>query len=289
MQALGLSGMDKSAVSRLCSELDAEVERFRHRRLEGLHPYLWVDATYVKAREDGRVQSMALVVAVGVKQEGERSLLGFDLGPAEDKAFWLQFLRGLVARGLSGVQLVTSDAHEGLKQAIGAVFQGAGWQRCRVHFMRNVLSHVPKAAQQMVAASIRSIFLQQSRKEASSQLDHVAMGLSKRFPRVAQLLEEAEEEILAYMSFPPEHWRQLYSTNPLERLNKEIKRRTDVVGIFPHRQSVIRLAGSILAEQDDEWAVGRRYFSQESMKKLYRDNEDTTTILEHQLARVSSV
>ena len=286
VQALGMTGISKSTVSRLCSELDAEVERFRNRKLEGSYPYMWLDATYLKVREAGRVQSMALVLAVGVKASGERGILGFDLGPSEDGAFWLEFLRSLVARGLKGVQLVTSDAHEGLKQAIPAALQGASWQRCRVHFMRNLLTHVPKAAQQVVAASIRSIFIQQHRADASAQLSHVHAGLEKRFPRAAKLLVEAEEDILAYMAFPSEHWRQLYSTNPLERLNKEVKRRTDVVGIFPNRAAVIRLAGAVLAEQDDEWSVGRRYFSQESMKKLL-EGEVPQRLPEPQLGRAS--
>lgn len=268
MQALGLTGISKSEVSRICTELDEAVERFRNRPLEGRCPYLWLDATYVKVREDGRVISMALVIAVGVRESGEREVLGLDLGPAEDGAFWLGFLRSLVARGLSGVQLVISDAHEGLRQAIAAVLGGASWQRCRVHFMRNALSYVPKGAQPAVAAAIRSIFAQPDRASACAQLAEVAKRLAPRFPRVADLLHDAKDDILAYMAFPSEHWRQLHSTNPLERLNCEIKRRANVVGIFPNRAAVIRLIGSVLAEQNDEWATGRRYFSQASMAKL---------------------
>lgn len=268
VQGLGLAGVSKSKVSRLCQEIDAMVERFRNRPLESRYPYLWLDAVYLKVREDGRVISMALVVAIGVREDGQREVLGFDLGPSEDAAFWLAFLRSLVERGLGGVQLVISDAHQGLKQAIEAVLTGATWQRCRVHFMRNILAHVPKAAQGMVLASIRTIFAQPDRESARQQLAQVARGLEKRFPRVADLLREAEEEVLAYMAFPAEHWRQIHSTNPLERLNKEIKRRANVVGIFPNREAVIRLAGAILLEQDDEWATGRRYFSQESMSKI---------------------
>lgn len=286
VQALGMTGISKSAVSRLCMELDAEVQRFRNRRLEGEYPYIWLDATFIKAREDGRVQGMALVMAIGVRDTGERQVLGLDLGPAEDGAFWLEFLRSLMARGLRGVRLVTSDSHEGLKQAIQAVIQGANWQRCRVHFVRNVLAYVPKSAQQMVAASIKTIFIQQDQQSARAQLGHVASGLEKRFPKAAQLLLEAEEDILAYMAFPSEHWRQVYSTNPLERLNKEIKRRTDVVGIFPNRNAVLRLAGAVLAEQDDEWAVGKRYFSQESMAKL-KSHDAVDRPAELLLARVS--
>lgn len=285
VQALGLTGMSRSEVSRLCQELDEMVETFRARRLEGVHPYLWLDATYHKVREDGRVQGMAMVVAIGVRETGEREVLGFDLGPAEDGAFWLAFLRSLVARGLAGVQLVISDAHEGLRQAIPVVLNGATWQRCRVHFMRNVLAHVPKAAQAMVAASIRTVFAQPDQMSARAQLDQVAMGLERRFPRAAEALRGAEEEVLAYMAFPNEHWRQIHSTNPLERLNKEIKRRTDVVGIFPNRAATIRLVGAVLAEQNDEWSTGRRYFSQESMAKLWRKPANTGTELV--LAQVS--
>lgn len=214
------------------------------------------------------MQGMAMVIAVGVRDDGKRQILGYDLGASEDGAFWLEFSRSLVSRGLKGVRLVVSDSHEGLKQAIQAVLHGAVWQRCMVHFMRNVLAHVPKSAQQMVAASIRTIFIQQDRASAREQLGHVATGLDKRFPRAMQTLLNAEDDILAFMAFPTEHWRQIYSTNPLERLNKEIKRRTDVVGIFPNRASALRLAGAVLMEQDDEWTVGRRYFSQESMAKL---------------------
>jgi putative transposase len=286
VQALGLSGVSKSAVSRLCAELDAEVERFKNRRLEGEYPYVWLDATFVKVREDGRVQSMAMVIAIGVRESGERQILGYDLGPSEDGAFWLEFLRSLVARGLKGVRLVISDSHVGLKQAIQSVLQGATWQRCRVHFMRNVLAHVPKSAQQMVAASIRTIFIQQDQASARAQFGHVAAGLEKRFPRAAKTLVDAEEDILAFMAFPSEHWRQIYSTNPLERLNKEIKRRTDVVGIFPNRGAAMRLAGAVLMEQDDEWAVGRRYFSQESMSKL-KTQDASTRQQKSMLPRVS--
>lgn len=280
VQALGMTGISKSAVSRLCAELDSEVHRFRNRRLKGEYPYLWLDATFIKAREDSRVQGMALVLAVGISGTGDRDVLGFDVGPSEDGEFWLQFLRSLVARGLKGAKLVISDSHRGLKQAIQRVLQGATWQRCRVHFVRNVLAYVPKGAQQMVAASVRTIFIQPDQQSARRQLGQVAQGLEKRFPRAVKVLLEAEEDILAYMAFPPEHWRQIYSTNPLERLNKEIKRRTNVVGIFPNRNAVIRLTGAILMEQDDEWAVGRRYFSQESMAKLEDHAKmDRTTVL----------
>lgn len=278
VQALGLEGMDKSQVSRICAELDERIEAFRQRPLKGAFPYLWLDATYLKVRQDGRVVNMAMVIAIAVNMTGEREVAGFELGPAEDQAFWLQFLRSLVARGLGGVQLVISDAHEGLKQAIAAVFNGASWQRCRVHFMRNVLSHVKKDAQSVVAATIRTVFAQPDLESARKQLKVVATELSKRFPKVQELLLKAGEEVLAYMSFPSEHWRQLHSTNPLERLNREIKRRSDVVGIFPTRNSALRLAGATLMEQGDEWTTCRRYFSQESMAKLDREYDDSAAL-----------
>ena len=272
VRALGLEGISKSQVSRLCAELDAEVARFRGRRLEGPHPYVWLDATFVKVRHDGRVVSMAVVIAVGVRATGEREVLGLDVGPSEDGAFWTQFLRGLVARGLSGVRLVTSDAHEGLKRAIAAVVQGASWQRCRTHFMRNALGLVPKTAQPMVAATIRTVFAQPDAALARETWRRVADGFRARFPKLAHLLDEAEADVLASLAFPREHWRQLWSNNPLERLNKEVKRRTDVVGIFPNEAAIVRLVGAILAEQHDEWQVARRYFSAESLSKLITDN-----------------
>src|ERR671938_863558 len=268
VKALGLDGISKSQVSQVCQELDAEVERFRTRRLAGTYPYLWVDATFLKVREGGRVVSMAVVIAVGVNAEGQREILGLDVGPSEDGAFWLALLRSLVARGLSGVKLVTSDAHEGLKGAIAAVLQGASWQRCRTHFMRNALAVVPKSAQQMVAATIRTVFVQPDAAAARETWRKVADGFRPRWPRLADLLDEAEPDVLAYLAFPPEHWRQAWSNNPLERLNRELKRRTDVVGIFPNEAALIRLAGAVLAEQHDEWLVARRYFSAESLAKL---------------------
>jgi putative transposase len=268
IQSLGVQGVSKSEVSRICSELDEKVAAFRNRPLEASYPYLWLDATFPKVREDGRVLSMALVVAIGVRETGEREVLGLDLGPAEDGVFWLGFLRSLVARGLTGVRLVISDAHEGLRKAIPAVMAGASWQRCTVHFQRNMLSHTPKAAQHLVGALVKGIFTQPNEELARKHLREAVTSLESKFPRPAALLEEAEADILAYMAFPREHWRQIHSTNPLERLNKEIKRRIDVVGIFPNRASVIRLVGAVLAEQNDEWAAGRRYFSLESMNKI---------------------
>jgi len=273
VQALGMTGISKShaalrAPARRCEGLDAEVERFRSRPLTGGYPYLWLDATYLKVRQNGRVVSLAVVIAVAVNALGVREVLGVDVGPSEDECFWQQFLRGLVARGLSGVRLVTSDAHRGLQAAVAAVLQGAGWQRCRVHFVRNALALVPKGAQQLVAATIRTVFAQPDAASAREQWRRVADGFRKRFPRLATLLDEAEAEVLAYVAFPQAHWRQIWSNNPLERLNKEVKRRTDVVGIFPNEGAVVRLVGMILAEQHDEWQVSRCYFSAESLASV---------------------
>jgi putative transposase len=269
-QTLGLTGISKSQVSALCADLDVEVERFRSRPLgEASYPYIWLDATYLKARTNGRVLSQAVVIAMGLNaQTGQREVLGLDVGPSEDGGFWLAFLRGLVARGLAGVQLVVSDAHEGLKGAIGAVLVGTSWQRCRVHFVRNALALVPKAAAQLVAATIRTVFAQPEPEMARLTWRQVVESFQARYPKVAALMEGAEVDVLAYLTFPAEHWRQIWSNNPLERLNREVKRRTDVVGIFPNAAAVIRLVGMVLAEQHDEWQVGRRYFSAESLVKL---------------------
>lgn len=269
-QTLGLTGISKSQVSALCADLDVEVERFRSRTLgEASYPYIWLDATYLKARTNGRVMSQAVVIAIGLNaQTGQREVLGLDVGPSEDGAFWLAFLRGLVARGLAGVQLVVSDAHEGLKGAIGAVLVGTSWQRCRVHFVRNALALVPKAAAQLVAATIRTVFAQPEPEMARLTWRQVAESFQARYPKLAALMEAAEVDVLAYLTFPAEHWRQIWSNNPLERLNREVKRRTDVVGIFPNEAAIIRLVGMVLAEQHDEWQVGRRYFSAESLVKL---------------------
>jgi putative transposase len=268
VQALGIAGISKREVSRLAASLDEQVAAFRTRRLDAEYPYLWVDARYEHVREHGRVVSMAVVVAYGVRADGVREVLGLDVGLSEDVALWRAFLQGLVARGLRGVQLVISDAHVGLKQAIREVFVGAAWQRCRVHFMRNLLARVPKTAQAMVAATVRTIFQQPDRTTAQRQLREVCTTLRARFPQAVALLEEAEEEVFTFYDFPLEHRRQIYSTNPLERLNKELKRRSAVVGIFPHRAAVLRLLGALLAEQNDEWLVGRHYFSETSMHKL---------------------
>jgi transposase-like protein len=275
VKALGLDGVSKSQVSRICAALDAEVERFRTRPLVGPYPYVWLDATFVRVRQEGlggRAGSMAVVIAVGCAASGEREVLGLDVGPSEDGAFWLAFLRSLVARGLSGVRQVTSDSHEGLKAAIAATLHGAAWQRCRVHFLRNALALVPKGVQEVVATTIRTVirtvFAQPDAESARAQWRRVADSFRPHHQRLAALLDDAEDEVLAYTAFPREHWRQLWSTNSLERLNREVKRRTDVVGIFPTARAVRRLVGAVLAEQHDEWAVARRDFSAESLAKL---------------------
>jgi putative transposase len=268
--ALGLTGIDKSAVSRACKALDDLIEPFRHRPLVGHYPYLWLDALYLKVRQNHKIVSQALVIAIAVRETGEREVLGWAIGASEDQAFWAEFLRALVGRGLAGVQLVVSDAHEGLKAAIAQTLAGTVWQRCRVHFMRNLLAHIPHSDKDMVAAVVRTVFAQSDRTAAGLQGAEVAERLEKAFPRAAALLRAAEDDVLAYMSFPREHWTRIYSTNVLERLNREIKRRTDVVQVFPNHAAALRLAGAILLEISDEWAADeRRYFSQASMRKLF--------------------
>ena len=270
LQALGLTGIDKSSVSRICAELDEAVSAFRNRALESEYPYVWLDALYIKVRSNHRIVSMALVIAMGIRRTGEREVLGLDLGASEEAAFWTGFLRSLVSRGLKGVKLVISDAHSGLKEAIRTVLSGAGWQRCRVHWTRNVLAYIPKRDKAMVAAAIRTIFAQPDQAAAKRQLEEVAKTMEQHWPKAAEVLRGGAEEVLEYMSFPPEHWTRLYSTNVLERLNREVRRRSDVAEVFPNREAAIRLAGSVLIEIDDEWQVDkRRYFSSDSMRKLY--------------------
>ena len=269
MKALGLTGIDKSKVSRICKELDQVVEQFRNRPLQASYPYVWLDALYLKVRQNHHIVSLALVIAIGVDDEGERHLLGFDLGGSVEEAFWLTFLRSLVKRGVKRVNLVISDAHEGLKSALSKVFGGASWQRCRVHFMRNLLARIPHQDKAAVAEAVRLIFDQPSRQSAEFQLHQLVEKLDKTYPDAATLLADAEQDILAYKSFPKEHWRRIHSTNLLERVNKEVKRRTKVVGVFPDRPSVIRLVGSILNEIDDDWRASQRlYFSKESMHQV---------------------
>ena len=274
VKALGAdTGISKSEVSRICADLDAEVAAFRDRSLaETAYPYVFLDATYCKARVNHRVVSQAVVVAVGVTADGHREVLGMDVGDSEDGAFWTAFLRSLKARGLGGVQLVISDAHEGLKSAIAAVLIGSSWQRCRVHFLRNVLAQVPKGNADMVAAAIRTIFAQPDPEHVHEQFEVIAAMLGRQAPKVEAMMRAAKEDLLAFTGFPRAHWRQIWSTNPLERVNKEIKRRTDVVGVFPNPEALLRLAGAVLIEQHDEWAAAdRRYFSEASMATLTSD------------------
>jgi len=268
VRTLGVEGISKSEVSRLAASLDEVVAAFRSRPLEGPYPLLMLDALVIKAREGGRICNVAAVHAVGVNADGRRESLGLDLITVEDGAGWTAFLRGLVARGLSGVVLVTSDAHQGLVDAIAATLPGASWQRCRTHFVRNLLTRVPKSAQPAVATMVRSIFAQPDAASVHEQHARIVEQLSARFPAAAELLAEAGPEILAFTALPKELWRQVWSNNPLERLNREIRRRTDVVGIFPNRAAALRLIGAVLAEQNDEWAdSGRRYISLEAIAK----------------------
>ena len=270
--ALGLeSGISKSEVSRICGELDTTLEAFRTRSLEHVEfPYVFLDATYVKARVGGRVLSRAVVIATGVTRAGDREVLGCDVGDSEDGAFWTAFLRSLRARGLGGTQLVISDAHQGLVNSIEAVLLGTSWQRCRVHFMRNVLAKIPKASGEMVAAAIRTVFAQPDRDHVQAQFDEITTMLAHQFPVVVDMLTDARADLLAFSNFPSVHWKKIWSTNPLERLNKEIKRRTNVVGIFPNEAALTRLVTAVIAETHDEWQVcDRRYLSERSMNKLY--------------------
>jgi transposase-like protein len=267
IQLLGIEGISKSQVSRLCAELDELVEAFRTRPLDGSpYPFLMLDALQVKVREAGRIVNVCVVHATAVNREGYRESLGLDIVTVEDGAAWVAFLRGLVARGLSGVQLVTSDAHAGLVDAIRSVLPGASWQRCRTHFMRNLLSRVPRSMQRAVATTVRTIFDQADAEQVHEQFARTLAQLQERFPAAAELLEDAGPELLAFAVYPPTIWRQLWSNNPIERLNKEIRRRTDVVGIFPNRAAVIRLVGAVLCEQHDEWiSAERRYLSLDAL------------------------
>lgn len=275
VQALGIDGISRSEVSRICAALDAEVETFRSRSLAELAcPYVWLDATYLKVREGGRVVSMAALVATGVALTGERRVLGLELAAGNDEgSAWPRFVRSLVERGLHGVRLVISDDHPGLVKAIDEQLLGSAWQRCRVHLTRNAQDLVPRSARSMVASAIRMVIEQPDGMSAREQLDRVIDGFRPRFPAVAELLTRAEPDLLAHFAFPDSHRRQIRSTNPLERLNKEIKRRTAVVGIFPNRAAVIRLVGMVLAEQDDEWQDGRRYFRPETLALIDAEPE----------------
>src|SRR5437870_4510809 len=275
VQQFGVERMSKSQVSRLAKSLDQIVEDFRTRPLDGApYPYVTFDALQVKCREGGRTVNVCVVHAVGVNHDGFRESLGLDVVTSEDGAAWLVYVRGLVARGLAGVKLVSSDAHPGLVDAIAATLPGASWQRCRTHFMRNLLTRVPKSAQSFVATMVRTIFAQPDAATVHEQHRRIVDQLATRFPEAAALLEEAAADLLAFTAFPKEHWRQVWSNNSRERLNKEIRRRTDVVGIFPDRASIVRLVGAVLAEQNDEWAVARRYMSAESIAKALTDPLD---------------
>lgn len=267
VKALGMSGVSKSEVSRLCAELDERVQAFLSRPIEGDWPYLWIDATYVKNREGGHIVSVAVIVAVAVNTEGQRQVLGMKVGASEAEPFWTEFLRSLVRRGLRGVRLVISDSHEGIKAATAKVLK-ATWQRCRVHFMRNALAHAPKAQRRMVSAAIATVFAQETPASAREQWRTVADQLRGKLPKVGSLMDSAEHEVLAYMEFPRAHWLQIHSTNPLERLNAEIKRRTNVVGIFPNDRAITRLVGAMLLEQSDEWTLQRRYMQLEGLQTL---------------------
>jgi len=271
VESLGLR-ISKSEVSRICAGLDEQVEAFRNRPLEGRYPYLWLDAKVEKVRDGGRVVRKALVLAYAVHESGYREVIGLDVGEAETEAFWRSFLRSLVERGLTGVQLVVSDAHAGLKKAIAQVL-GCPWQRCTVHFLREALGHARREQQPMLAALLRPIFNAASGEEGREQLGEALERLGKPLPKIAALLEEAEEDLLAFYAFPADHWTKLRSTNPLERFNREIGRRTDVVGIFPNDRALIRLAASVVIEQNDEWLVGRRYLSNHSLEALLNDDK----------------
>jgi transposase-like protein len=271
VKAMGGSGVSKSQVSRLCEEIDGKVKAFLDRPLEGDWPYVWIDATYVKVRQNGRIVSVAVIIATGVNNDGRREVLGMDIGPSEAETFWTEFLRKLRRRGLSGVKLVVSDAHEGLKAAVAKVMN-ASWQRCRVHFMRNALAHAGKSGRRVVSALIATAFAQDDAEAAKTQWRKVADQLRPTLPKLAALMDEAEADVLAYTAFPKDHWQKIYSTNGLERLNGEVKRRTEVVGIFPNEDAITRLVGAILLEQNDEWAVQRsRFMTLETIAALSDD------------------
>jgi len=271
VKAMGMSGISKSQVSRLCEEIDVKVKAFLERPIEGDWPYLWIDATYLKVRRGGRIVSVAVIIAVGVNTDGRREVLGMEIGTSEAEPIWTEFLRKLTRRGLRGVKLVISDAHEGIKAAVTKVLC-ATWQRCRVHFMRNVLAHAGKSGRRVASAFIATAFAQETAEAASSQWRAVADQIRPKVPKLAAIMDDAESDVLAYMTFPREHRVQLHSTNPIERVNREIKRRSEVVGIFPNDDAIIRLVGAILLEQNDEWAVQRsRYMTLETIGQISDD------------------
>ena len=275
-QAMGLSGISKSTVSKLCKDIDKRVNEFLERPLTGEWPYVWLDATYLKMRQGGRIVSVAAIIAVAANTDGRREIIGLGLGPSEAETFWMDFLRGLKARGLDGTKLVISDAHNGLRAATERVFD-ATWQRCRVHWMRNALAHVSRGQHTVVAAAIRQAFDQPDRKQAGETWRRVADQLRSHWPKLAELMDESEHDVLAYMAFPRQHRTKLHSTNPIERLNKEVKRRADVVGIFPNEASIIRLISAVLFEQNDQWQTASRYMQVEAFAQI--DHEETDPIL----------
>jgi transposase-like protein len=287
VEQLGISGMSKDQVSRLCRGLDEQVRIFRERPLEGRYPYLWLDGKIEKVRERGGVRQKCLVIAYAVHESGRREVIGLDVGEAETEAFWREFLRSLRARGLTGVKLCVSDCHEGLKAAIGQVL-GSPWQRCSVHFLRNMLGHCAKSQQPMISAAIRGIFTAGSGQEARERLTEVVERLEPIAPKVAQLVLNAESDLLGFYALPREHWSKLRSTNPLERVNREIGRRTDVVGIFPNDAALIRLAGAMLIEQNDEWLVSRRYLSQESLSAVLDENDHSPKEINKEVPALSA-
>ena len=267
VKAMGAGGMSKSQVSRLCAEIDERVNAFLSRPLEGCWPYLWLDATYLKVREGGRIVSRAVIIAVAVNEDGKREVLGVTTGPSEAETFWTEFLRGLASRGLRGVKLVIADDHQGLRAAARRVFN-ATHQRCRIHWMRNALAHAPAKQRTAVAAILKTIFAQETKAEAEAQWGIVADALREKQPKLGALMDASRDDVLAYMSFPREHWPQIASTNPLERVNREVKRRADVIGIFPNDEAIVRLVGALMLETNDEWAVARRYMSLETIAPI---------------------
>ena len=279
VEQLGVHGMTKDRVSAICRGLDERVDAFRNRPLEGSYPYLWLDAKHVKVRDQGRVVSKAVVVAYAVHESGVREVLGLDVGEVETGSFWVEFLRGLKRRGLAGVKLCITDQHEGLKQAVARVL-GVPWQRCTVHFARDMGAHVRRDQRGMLSAALREIFQAENGQEARARVTQVLEKLAHSAPKVCELLEAAEEDLTGFYAFPKEHWPKIRSTNPLERVNKEIGRRSDVVGIFPNDQSVIRLCGALLLEQNDEWLVSRRYLSAESLSVVLTEPEPVDRIVE---------
>lgn len=269
-KAFGLPGIDKSKVSRICKELNEMVQQFRERPLQACYPYIWLDAIALKVRENHRVVSLSMAIAIGVDQQGDRHIVGFELGAGESEAFWLDFLRSIKKRGLEEAKLVTSDAHSGLVSALTQALSGAAWQRCTVHFMRNVLAQISHKDKKQVANALKLIFEQPDHRAAQMYLDRLAEGMHNHWPKAAEMLLEAKDDILVYMTFPEEHHRSIHSVNPLERLNREIRRRTRVVGVFPDRTSVYRLVGTLLVNMDEDWRAGRRYMGKEGVEKIFK-------------------